>query len=66
MEWALRIHYPGTDPGPFYEGYGRTPSWEERHVSMVESVTWRAQRWISDRGTWDERLDATLRLVESA
>lgn len=66
MEWALRIHYPGADPGPFYEGYGRTPSWAERHLSMVESVAWRAQRWISDPGTWDARLDATLRLVEPA
>jgi aminoglycoside phosphotransferase (APT) family kinase protein len=66
MEWALRIHYPGADPAPFYDGYGRMPSWEDRHLSMVESVTWRARRWISDPRTWDARLDATLRLAERA
>lgn len=66
MEWVLRFHYPGADPAAFYTGYGRRPRWPERHRSMVEAVTWRTQRWITNRSTWDERLAATLRMAETA
>jgi aminoglycoside phosphotransferase (APT) family kinase protein len=64
LEWALRMHYPSSDPAAFYEGYGHLPPWRVRHLSMIDSVTWRAERWVTDPATWQARLAATVALSE--
>ena len=64
MEWVLRMHYPGTTVAAFYQGYGYQPEWRVRHLSMMDAVSLRADRWVTDPQPWKQRLAATAELGE--
>jgi aminoglycoside phosphotransferase (APT) family kinase protein len=64
MEWVLRMHYPGTTAAAFYQGYGYQPEWRVRHLSMMDAVSWRAERWVTEHRSWRRRVAATAALEE--
>jgi aminoglycoside phosphotransferase (APT) family kinase protein len=64
LEWVMRRHYPEADFAPFYDSYGEKPSWERRHLSMMDSVRQRMERAATDAQWWRDRLDATAKMVD--
>ena len=72
-EWIVRMHHPQLAKAldALYEGYGRRPTWQQRHVAMLDKCRWAldfVRRWpgINPRSVamWERRLEATARFRE--
>ena len=64
-EWIVRVHHPHLVDalGALFEGYGRYPSWSQRHSAMLakcaELLAF-ARRWSSEAaGVWQQRMEVT-------
>lgn len=64
-EWIVRMHHHSAMPAlaRFFEAYGRTPSWPERHGAMVEQCRQLLEfcrQWNSSGvAVWQQRLRIT-------
>lgn len=72
-EWIVRMHHPQLAKAldALYDGYGRRPTWQQRHVAMLDNCRWAldfVRRWpgINPRSVamWERRLEATARFRE--
>ncbi len=78
-EWIVRTHHPHLvrSVGSIFEGYGRRPTWAQRHAAMLAKCRWALDfvgRWTDGHteaagvaaavAMWQARLDATAAFRE--